>query len=151
MSAVRVEDAPGENDGEAVLLRRQVNAEAGIVVVSDTQGVDFSSYLSKDVLPKIQKAWYEQVLKVGANAATKKGRVVAAFAIGKDGTVANVKLEELTNEKELDDAVRDAIEEAIPFPPLPGKFHGKELALRFQCVYNPGAAQPGAKKSAPSH
>jgi len=128
-------------------LARAVHAEAGIQVIGDTGGVDFGPYLNKEVMPKIQKAWYDEVMTMGVNAAESTGRVVVEFAIAKDGSVAGLKVKESTESKALNDAVRDAIDLSIPFTPLPAKFRGKELALRFQCDYTPESPRVDKKES----
>jgi TonB family protein len=137
--------AESGGSNETPRLAREVHAEAGIQVIGDTGGVDFGPYLNQEVMPRIQKAWYDEVMTMGVNAAESKGRVVVEFAIAKDGSVAGLKMKESTNSKALDDAVRDAIDLSIPFAPLPAKFRGKELALRFQCDYTPdiGAGDRG--------
>ena len=48
-------------------------------------------------------------------------------------------MKQSTQEEMLDNAVREAIEGASPFAPLPPKFRGKHIALRLKCDYNPGS------------
>jgi len=129
-------------------MNRQINVTAGLLLLSDPQGVDFNSYLNRDVMSKIQQAWAAQIQKVSAPAAVKKGTVVVEFAIAKDGSISRLKLQQSTNEDELDEAAGSALQAASPFPPLPANFRGKEILLRFQCNYNapnpdPGASGPG--------
>lgn len=128
-------------------MSRQVNVSAGVLILSDPQGVDFNPYLSKDVMPKIQKAWAEQIQKVSATSAGRKGTVVVEFAIEKDGSISRIKLRQSTTEDELDEAVGAAIQGASPFPPLPAKYRGKEILLRFQCDYNAASAEAGPSGS----
>jgi len=140
VAGVSKEDAfaeSSEEDGSsgAPRLARRVQAEAGIQVIGDSGGVDFGPYLNKEVMPKIQKAWNDEVLTMRLNPEETGGRVVVEFAIAKDGMVAGLKMKESTKSKVLNDAVRDAIDLSIPFAPLPAAFRGKELALRFQCDY----------------
>jgi len=128
-------------------LNRQINVTAGLLLLSDPQGVDFNSYLNRDVMSKIQKAWAAEIQKVGAIAAVKKGSVVLEFAIEKDGSISRIKLQQSTNEDQLDEAVGSAIQGASPFPPLPANFRGKEIRLRFQCNYNAPNPDPGPSGS----
>jgi len=141
----------------ALKVTRQVNVSAGIVILSSTEGVDFNSYLNREVGPKIQREWAAQIQHVSAEIATKEGTVIIEFVINRDGSVAQIKLKQSTQVQELDDVVRGAIQSASPFPPLPDKFRGKNIALRFQCEYNmgehagsttagPGAAAGGKKE-----
>jgi TonB family protein len=136
-----------EGAGGTPRVARTVQAEAGIQVIGDAGGMDVGPYLNQEVMPKIQKAWYDEVMTMRLGSGEARGRVVVEFAIAKDGSVAALKMKESTNTKALDDAVRDAIDLSIPFAPLPAKFRGKELALRFQCEYKPQAAPGGPEKS----
>ena len=125
-------------------LMRQVNVAAGVVILSNTQGVDFNSYLSGEVISKIQRQWGTQIQKVSTEAASKSGKVVFEFAIEKDGSVGNIQLKQSTRNDELDGAVRGAIQSASPFAPLPAKFRGKNLLLQFQCEYKQGSGGDAA-------
>lgn len=125
-------------------MNRQINVTAGLLLLSDPQGIDFNSYLNRDVMSKIQKAWAAEIQKVGAIAAVKKGTVVLEFAIEKDGSISRIKLQQSTNEDQLDQAVGSALQAASPFPPLPANYRGKEIRLRFQCNYNAATADAGA-------
>jgi TonB family protein len=119
----------------ALNLMRQVNASVGVVILSNTQGVDFNSYLSSEVMSKIQREWAAQIQNVSAEAASKDGKVIVEFAIGRDGSIGDIQLKQSTQDHELDAAVQGAIQSASPFAPLPAKFRGKNLVLRFQCDY----------------
>ena len=127
---------------------KQVNVSAGAMVLSNTQGVDFSSYISQQVMAKIQREWSLQIQKADITAVGKKGRVILEFAIERDGSVGQMKLKQSTQEQVLDDAVREAIRAASPFTPLPAKFRGQDIMVRFQCDYNPGATGPGGGEKA---
>jgi TonB family protein len=129
--------------GGGLHVMQHVNVSTGVMVLSNTQGVDFSSYLS-EVMPKILREWSEQIQKVTASNVTKKSTVVIEFEIQRDGSIAQIKLKESTQEQTLDDSPRAALEGASPFAPLPAKFRGKSIALRFQCEYSPGMGQDRA-------
>jgi len=81
---------------------------------------------------------------VTASNVTKKSTVVIEFQIERDGSIAEIKMKESTQEQTLDDAARAALEGASPFAPLPAKFRGKSIALRFRCEYSPGTGQDQA-------
>src|SRR5579864_4205278 len=76
----------------ALHVNQQVNMSAGVMVLSNTQGMDFSSYLSGEVMPKIQREWSVQIQKVSASAAAKKSTVIIEFQIERDGSIAEMKL-----------------------------------------------------------
>lgn len=84
-----------------------------------------------------------QIQKVSASAAAKKSTVIIDFQIERDGSSGEMKLKQSTQEQTLDDAARAALQGASPFAPLPAKFRGKSIALRFRCDYSPAAADPG--------
>src|SRR5262249_47569205 len=113
--------------GGALHVIQQVNVSTGVMVLSNTQGVDFSSYLSGEVMPKIQREWSVQFQKVTASAATKKSTVIIEFQIERDGSIAEMKLSQSTQEQTLDDAAQAALQGASPFAPLPAKFRGKSI------------------------
>lgn len=136
---------PSEAGTAAPSTIRQVNASARVAILSDTQGVDFNSYLSQEVMTKIQREWLVQIQKVDVTAAAKKARVTIEFAIARNGSIGQIRLKQSTQEQMLDDAVREAIQAASPFAPLPAKFHGEDVTLRLQCDYNQG--EPGAGTS----
>ena len=121
---------------------RQVNASATVEVLSNTGGADLSSYLEKEVLPKIQRAWSLEMLKTHSTTAPSPGTVIVEFSIGKDGTVSGITMKKSTEQAILDDTTNAAIADSSPFPALPGNYGGKTLALRLQCDYSTDAAQP---------
>src|SRR5690348_14509071 len=100
-------------------------------------------------MAKIQREWSAQIqkvdataaakkAKVDATAAAKKARVTIEFAIARDGSIGQIRLNQSTQEQVLDDAVREAIQAASPFAPLPANFRGEDITLRFQCDYDQG-------------
>jgi len=139
-------DAGREIPGAALVRPvRQLSLSARVMLLSNSQGVDFGPYVSREVLPKLQQEWGARIQNLGLAAATKKSTVVVEFAIEKDGSVSGVGIKQSTQEPKLDDAVQEAIQGASPFAPLPAKFRGKAITLRFHADYNPEAAEPGAE------
>jgi len=139
----------GETPGN-IPAAQQVRASARIMIVTDTEGVDFNSYLTQQVDPKIQGNWMSRAMSLSEKAATKKGAVIFEFSIGLDGSVAGIKRIG-SAQPTLDDAVRSAIEDSSPFPSLPTTFHGKEIGLRFEAYYNPMAAANASSGSQAGH
>lgn len=118
-----------------------VTASAQIMVVSDTEGVDFGPYLNKQVLPTLQKAWAKLAPSVAGSSAVKgRGKTVIEFAIEKNGSVAGLKLKESTNDATLDAALLDSLKSVAVFQALPAQFKGKSLALRFDLSFRAVAA-----------
>ncbi len=105
-------------------------------VLSDTQGVDFGSYLSR-VLQSVRVNWYQLVPEVARPPIMKKGKVSIEFVILKDGRVAGMRVVGPSGDVALDRAAWGGISGSNPFSPLPGEFRGPYLALRFHFYYNP--------------
>jgi len=141
----RIREIQPREAATAAPVIRQLNVSAGVVILSDTQGVDFNSYLSQEVMAKIQREWSAQIQKVDVTAAVNKARVTIEFAIAKDGSIGQIRLKQSAQEQVLNDALREAIQAASPFAPLPAKFRGADIALRLQCDYSQG--EPGAGTS----
>jgi TonB family protein len=120
---------------------RQVRASAMVEVLSNTGGADLSSYLEKEVLPKVQHAWSLEMLKTHSTTAPSSGTVIVEFSIGQDGTVSGITMKKSTEQAILDDTTRAAIAASSPFPVLPSNYAGKTLALRLQCDYSTDETQ----------
>jgi TonB family protein len=113
---------------------RQVGA---LDILSDTQGVDFSSYIQR-VVHDVRENWYRLIPE---SAEMKKGKLAIEFAITKDGQVAGMKLIATSGDTALDRAAWGGITGSNPFPPLPSEFGGQYLALRFRFYYNPDKSE----------
>lgn len=108
-------------------------------VLSDTLGVDFSSYLERMRI-SIYKHWYEVLPESVLPPTYKKGKLMIEFAILEDGSVAGMKLVAPSGDSALDRAAWGGITGSNPFPPLPPEFvrnGGHVLALRCTFTYNP--------------
>jgi TonB family protein len=108
---------------------------SGLQILSDTQGVDFSSYLQR-LLASVQRNWYA-IIPESARMG-EKGKVFITFKILPDGTVPfpDPVLERTSGKEPLDRAAMSAIRASSPFEPLPSQFHGPFLELRFGFYYN---------------
>src|SRR5579863_333094 len=114
--------------------RKPTAAMGPLEVLSDMQGVDFSSYLAR-VLHDVKVNWYEVIPE---SAVMKKGKVTIEFAILKDGKVAGMHYVTSSGEIALVRAAYGGITGSNPFQPLPSEFRGQYLLLRFRFYYNPG-------------
>jgi hypothetical protein len=107
----------------------------GYDILSDTQGVDFSSYIQR-LLATLRRNWYAvmpESVYMG-----DKGVVYATFQINPDGSVPppDPQLERTSGKEPLDTAAMSAIHASNPFEPLPSQFHGPYLKLRIIFLYN---------------
>lgn len=107
----------------------------GVQILSDTQGVDFSSYLQR-LLVAVERNWYP-IIPESARLGDK-GRVFITFKVLPDGNVPfpDPTLERTSGKEPLDRAAMSAIRASSPFEPLPPAFHGPFLELRFGFYYN---------------
>lgn len=105
-------------------------------ILSNTQGVDFGPYLT-NVLHSVKKTWYSRMPKEALLPQLEPGCVVISFSVLKDGGVRDISYEYVSGNPAMDRAAYDGINEASPFSPLPEKFAGTEIKLRFRFKYNP--------------
>jgi TonB family protein len=110
--------------------------EANLEILSDTRGVDFGPYLSK-VVKTVRKNWYHRIPDIARAPRLATGKATIQFAILPNGKVAGMQLVRSTGEDALDRAVWGSITASTPFEPLPKKFTGPYIALRFTYYYNP--------------
>ena len=107
--------------------------KGAVDILSDTQGVDFSSYVER-MLDKVRDNWYKVI---PATSKSMNGKLAIEFAITKDGKIVDMRLVASSGDKALDRAAWRGITASNPFAPLPSKFTGSYLALRFRFYYNP--------------
>ncbi len=114
----------------------------GYQILSDTQGVDFTSYIQR-LLATLKRNWYA-VMPQSAMMGDK-GVVYTEFQINPDGSVPppDPILERTSGKQPLDNAAMSAIHASNPFEPLPYAFHGPYLRLRIIFLYNVTPSQAG--------
>lgn len=106
-----------------------------VEILSDTMGVDFGPYL-RQVIQATQSSWDNLIPEAARPPLLKKGRVAIQFIITPDGSIKQMQLVLPSGDVSLDRAAWGGITGAGPFPPLPKKFKGPYLALRFYFLYN---------------
>jgi hypothetical protein len=106
----------------------------GVSILSDTQGVDFSNYITR-LLAALRRNWVEIMPE---SAKWDKGAVYTTFQIYPNGSIASTdpELERTSGREPLDNAAMSAIHASNPFEPLPSQFHGPFLKLRIVFLYN---------------
>lgn len=107
---------------------------AGVTILSDTMGVDFSSYIQK-VIAATYRSWLPLIPESARPPLDKQGRVGIRFKIDPDGSVTQMVLEFPSGDVALDRAAWGGITGAS-YPPLPKAFKGPYLELRFGFYYN---------------
>ncbi len=114
--------------------------QSGVEVLSDTMGVDFGPYL-RQVIQATQASWDNLIPEAARAPLLKKGKVAIQFIITPDGSIKQMQLILPSGDVSLDRAAWGGITGAGPFPPLPKKFKGPYLALRFYFLYNEDTGQ----------
>jgi TonB family protein len=110
--------------------------QAGIQILSDTQGVDWSAYMRR-LHDDIQRNWDPLIPEEVQAPLRKRGKVGIIFTILPDGELGPpMILETPSGDTALDRAAWAAITSEGQFPPLPKQFHGPNLQLRVGFFYN---------------
>ena len=108
----------------------------GVQVLSDTQGVDFSSWLQRWHW-ETERTWDPLIPDEVNPPIYKSGQLVIRFKVGPNGRVidGSMKLEGSSGDVALDRAAWGAIT-GSNYPPLPRDFHGPYIELRAWFLYN---------------
>ena len=108
----------------------------GVQVLSDTQGVDFSSWLLR-WHRETERTWDPLIPDEVNPPILKKGAVVIRFKVLPNGRImdGSMVLEGRSGDTGLDRAAWGALT-GSNYPPLPREFHGPYLELRAIFLYN---------------
>jgi TonB family protein len=126
--------------------KETVQALGPVEILTDTQGVDFGSYLQK-VVQDVKRNWYQMIPESAMPPIKRRGKLAIEFAIRKDGKVSNMMLKATSGDTPLDRAAWSAITFSNTFAPLPSEFPGHDLRLRVYFYYNPKPEDLGSDKS----
>jgi TonB family protein len=110
-------------------------ANFGIEMLSNTEGVDFNSYL-RDVYLSVKKNWLANIppsLKMGQEGINK-----VELRVLQDGSVPKdfLKIVQSSKKGDFDSASLQGVREAAPFHHLPEPFSKDYIVLRFTFYYN---------------
>lgn len=122
--------------------------QAGPIILSDTQGVDFSAYMRR-LRDDILRNWDPLIPDEASPPQLKKGVVGIRFTILPDGSIGSMKLETASGDVQFDKAAWYAITAEGKFPALPSAFHGPQLEVRMGFFYNT-TSSPATTSAAPS-
>ncbi len=125
-----------------------VKTVGNIDVLSDTKGVDFRPYLSKQ-FQTIRANWYKYIPEEARAPQLKSGETTIEFAILKDGKIAGMKIVQPAGSMAMDRAAWGGMVASNPFDPLPEEFKGDFLKLRVHFYYNPTKLPSDAEPSPP--
>lgn len=130
--ALQSKDVAEQDRGSA---SKNPQTPPGIQLITDTKGLDFSSYLH-GIYMSVSDKWHAVMppsVKSGL-----QGKNTVQFRVLADGTVPEdfLKLTFSSEKKDLDAASLQAIRSAAPFSHLPQKYSGPFIVLRFTFYYN---------------
>ncbi len=106
----------------------------GVQILSDTQGVDFSSWLQRWHFIT-QRTWDPLIPDSVNPPLSEQGVVAIHFKVLPNGQVVDMRLDGRSGDTGLDRAAWGAIS-GSSYPPLPRDFHGPYLELRAYFLYN---------------
>ena len=130
---------PGANQlpsGPGEMMRHPGAGSGGVQVLSDTQGVDFNSWLLR-WHRETERTWDPLIPDEVNPPIYKKGAVVIRFKVLPNGRImdGSMMLEGRSGDTGLDRAAWGALT-GSNYPPLPHEFHGPYLELRAIFLYN---------------
>jgi hypothetical protein len=133
--AARGGSGSGESVGGAGLARHP-GAGGGVQILSDTQGVDFNSWLHRWYV-ETEHTWDPLIPDEVNPPIMKKGAVQIRFKVLPNGRImeGSMVLEGRSGDTGLDRAAWGALT-GSNYPPLPRDFHGPYLELRALFLYN---------------
>jgi hypothetical protein len=128
--------SPDSSAGGAGLSRHPGAGSGGVEVLSDTQGVDFNSWLTR-WHRETERTWDPLIPDEVNPPILKSGAVVIRFKVLPNGRImdGSMILEGRSGDTGLDRAAWGALT-GSNYPPLPREFHGPYLELRAMFLYN---------------
>ncbi|HEX7727400.1 MAG TPA: energy transducer TonB [Terracidiphilus sp.] len=122
--------------GNTDMQRHPGAGGGGVQVLSDTQGVDFSSWLQR-WYHETERTWDPLIPDEVNPPISKSGAVQIRFKVGPNGRLieGSMVLEGRSGDTGLDRAAWGALT-GSNYPPLPRNFHGPYLELRAVFLYN---------------
>lgn len=128
---VQAEAAPAPSvAGSAGKSGTQASSNAGNTDSASASSGGGMPGSSADYLALVQ-AWLERHKEYPRRAQLRRieGTAVLRFVMDRDGKVLSFRLERGSGHAVLDEAVREMVERASPFPPLPAEIHQANLEL----------------------
>jgi outer membrane biosynthesis protein TonB len=135
-NAMRNQGAQNYNAPSGAMTMHPGAAAGGVQVLSDTQGVDFSSWLAR--WHYVTEQTWDPLIPDEVNPPIlKSGEVAIRFKVLPNGRLmdGSVFLEGRSGDVALDRAAWGALV-GSSYPPLPREFHGPYIELRAYFLYN---------------
>lgn len=122
------------NQPPGALARHPGAGAGGVQILSDTQGVDFNSWIQRWYFIT-ERTWDPLIPDEVNPPISKQGVVQIRFKVLPNGQVTDMVLEGRSGDTGLDRAAWGALV-GSSYPPLPHEFHGPYLELRAAFLYN---------------
>jgi TonB family protein len=103
------------------------------VVVSDTEGIDFTGYL-KGISDRVRSSWFSRIPDAAKQG--QKGGVQVTFTILHNGTIQAPRVSKGSGTVVLDQASLESITVSAPFPALPQAFKQDRIVVQLSFFYN---------------
>ena len=129
------------NDQVSTPPQDKAKTAGNFEVLSDTQGVDFGPYLTQ-MLKIVRMNWYNLIPEEARPPQLTPGVTSIEFKIMPGGNISGVRIVHPSGSVPLDRAAWGGVVSGNPYPPLPQKFTGPFLAIRFHFYYNPAKLPP---------
>jgi len=134
-NAMRGPTSPGVNFGNVARAPGGANMGGGMEVLSDMQGVDFTSWLRR-MHDEVQRNWEPLLPEETEAPILKQGETYIRVKILPDGSIADMHLDGSSHDVAIDKSCWGSITSEGQFPPLPKQFHGPYLELRLHYMVN---------------
>jgi TonB family protein len=114
---------------------------AAIELRTDTEGVDFNSYL-RGLYLSVKDKWHAGMPPSVQSG--QQGKNTVQFRVLEDGTIPENSLKVIfsSEKKDLDEASLQAVRKAAPFSHLPEKYSHSFIELRMTFYYNTAPQRP---------
>lgn len=122
------------NQPPGIMQQHPGAGAGGVQILSDTQGIDFNSWLQRWYYIT-ERTWDPLIPDEVNPPISKQGVVQIRFKVLPNGQVTDMVLEGRSGDTGLDRAAWGALT-GSSYPPLPHDFHGPYLELRAAFLYN---------------
>jgi TonB family protein len=124
---------PYGKGGAPDLTRGQTSSGSGVAALSFGDGSfgDLYSAYVESMTRRISDNWNKPDIR---NLSTSP-RVYVSFTIARDGTVNDIDIAQSSGIPELDTSARRAMLRSNPLPPLPDRYRGSNVTVRFYFEY----------------
>src|SRR5215471_16223826 len=128
-------EQPGTNPSpQRRALPRAPEASGYEILTKVKRSANDLGFYPDRILAIIRRHWYPKIprdVKTGEPTTTE-----IEFTILRDGSLGNMNLSHSSGNDTLDNAARESVEGAAPFPALPLQWREKSLSFRFHFFYN---------------